>query len=169
MNPPERRDPLCISLNTRLAEFGRASLNLNVGCATTVLNLKCFGVLLVSAVGVWLFTTSHTPIQPSPSPVEAPIIPLRPAVQPASSTGAPLSLKLEHALKPNDIFKECNNCPELVVMPAGSFVMGSPDNEPDHVPSESPQHIGFCGRAAPPAALRATSTCVRSIGTAARP
>jgi formylglycine-generating enzyme required for sulfatase activity len=98
------------------------------------------GVVLVSAVGVWLFNTSHTPIQPSPPPVEAPVIPVRPAVQPASSTGVPLSPKLERALKPKDIFKECNDCPELVVVPAGSFIMGSPDSEEDHDPSESPQH-----------------------------
>jgi formylglycine-generating enzyme required for sulfatase activity len=28
-------------------------------------------------------------------------------------------------LKPKDTFKDCNDCPEMVVMPAGSFVMGS--------------------------------------------
>ncbi len=30
-----------------------------------------------------------------------------------------------------DIFKDCPDCPEMVVVPAGSFVMGSPDSEPD--------------------------------------
>ena len=31
------------------------------------------------------------------------------------------------ALKPNDSFKECENCPEMVVVPAGTFLMGSSD------------------------------------------
>lgn len=29
------------------------------------------------------------------------------------------------ALKPGDIFRDCNGCPEMVVIPAGNFVMGS--------------------------------------------
>jgi formylglycine-generating enzyme required for sulfatase activity len=32
----------------------------------------------------------------------------------------------ECALKPKDVFRECDNCPEMVVAPAGTFVMGSP-------------------------------------------
>ena len=35
------------------------------------------------------------------------------------------------SLKPGGTFKECRNCPEMVVVPAGSFVMGSPADEPD--------------------------------------
>jgi len=46
----------------------------------------------------------------------------------------------ECALKPKDVFKECDKCPEMVVIPAGSFVMGSPDSEAGHSPQESPQH-----------------------------
>jgi len=53
----------------------------------------------------------------------------------------------EHALKPRDIFKECSAeqekdyCPQMVVLPAGSFIMGSPATEPGHQPSEQPQHL----------------------------
>lgn len=32
-------------------------------------------------------------------------------------------------LKPRDSFRECAVCPELVVLPAGSFMMGSPEDE----------------------------------------
>src|SRR5476649_2491641 len=32
-----------------------------------------------------------------------------------------LSPEREHALKTNDSFKECDTCPEMVVVPAGSF------------------------------------------------
>jgi formylglycine-generating enzyme required for sulfatase activity len=47
----------------------------------------------------------------------------------------------ESALKPKDKFKECANCPEMMVVPAGSFTMGSPISEPDHSAEEGPQHM----------------------------
>ena len=34
------------------------------------------------------------------------------------------------------MLKECRNCPELVVVPAGTFMMGSPADEPERRPSE---------------------------------
>lgn len=36
-------------------------------------------------------------------------------------------------------FRDCKDCPEMVVIPAGSFLMGSPENEPGRYPEESPQ------------------------------
>ena len=38
-------------------------------------------------------------------------------------------------------FKDCAECPEMVVLPAGSFVMGSPPNEEGREDSEGPQHL----------------------------
>jgi len=38
-------------------------------------------------------------------------------------------------------FKECPNCPEMVGIPAGKFVMGSPAGEPGRFDSEGPQHV----------------------------
>jgi formylglycine-generating enzyme required for sulfatase activity len=37
-------------------------------------------------------------------------------------------------------FGDYNDGPEMVVIPAGSFVMGSPENEPDRDRNEGPQH-----------------------------
>ncbi len=37
-------------------------------------------------------------------------------------------------------FKDCPNCPEMVVAPAGSFSMGSPASEPERYDDEGPQH-----------------------------
>jgi formylglycine-generating enzyme required for sulfatase activity len=46
----------------------------------------------------------------------------------------------ERALKPGDMFKECDGCPEMIVVPAGEFVMGSPETEDGRDDDEGPQH-----------------------------
>jgi formylglycine-generating enzyme required for sulfatase activity len=43
-------------------------------------------------------------------------------------------------MPPGATFRDCDHCPEMVVVPAGSFVMGSPPSEPGRFPDESPQH-----------------------------
>jgi formylglycine-generating enzyme required for sulfatase activity len=53
----------------------------------------------------------------------------------------PLSPERERSLKPKDVFQECDNCPEMVVVPAGSFTMGSPKNETGRLDNEGPQRI----------------------------
>ena len=37
-------------------------------------------------------------------------------------------------------FKDCPECPEMVAIPAGHFMMGSPENEPERAKDEGPQH-----------------------------
>ena len=39
-----------------------------------------------------------------------------------------------------EVFRDCDVCPEMVVVPAGSFMMGSPDTEEGRGRSESPRH-----------------------------
>ncbi len=51
-----------------------------------------------------------------------------------------LSPTQERALKPGETFQECTNCPVMMVVPAGSFTMGSPVNEPGRYDDEGPQH-----------------------------
>jgi formylglycine-generating enzyme required for sulfatase activity len=47
----------------------------------------------------------------------------------------------EQALKPGDSFRECaKDCPKMVVVPAGSFAMGSPATEKGRNTNEGPQH-----------------------------
>jgi formylglycine-generating enzyme required for sulfatase activity len=51
-----------------------------------------------------------------------------------------LNADAERALKPGQSFKECaKDCPEMVVVPAGAFMMGSSDAAA--YPDESPRHV----------------------------
>jgi formylglycine-generating enzyme required for sulfatase activity len=88
--------------------------------------------------------TAQTPVSlTAPAPVN-----LLPGPSPSDACGAGLGSRAigvltaaeECALKPKDAFKECDDCPEMVVVPAGDFVMGSPDTETGHFPQEGPQH-----------------------------
>ena len=38
-------------------------------------------------------------------------------------------------------FRECPECPEMVAIPGGKFLMGSPAHEPGRFDSEGPQHV----------------------------
>jgi formylglycine-generating enzyme required for sulfatase activity len=63
---------------------------------------------------------------------------------PQSRNGAwsgPLSAAEECGLKLKDVFQECADCPEMVVVPAGSFTMGAPDREKGRSGDEGPQHV----------------------------
>ncbi len=54
-----------------------------------------------------------------------------------------LSLPEECGLKPKESFRECQNCPEMVMVPSGEFLMGSSKDEIDNGlagANEAPQH-----------------------------
>jgi formylglycine-generating enzyme required for sulfatase activity len=47
------------------------------------------------------------------------------------------------SLRDGSNFKDCANCPEMVVVPAGSFVMGSPESEPLRDKDEGQHKVTF--------------------------
>jgi formylglycine-generating enzyme required for sulfatase activity len=57
---------------------------------------------------------------------------------PCAGVEAPVGNE-KRCLKPKDSFKDCPECPEMVMVPAGSFMMGSPVSERDHDKDEGPQ------------------------------
>jgi formylglycine-generating enzyme required for sulfatase activity len=73
-----------------------------------------------------------TQIEPAPVPAPRQYFPEKPV--------QPLTPELEAQLRPKDSFKECLNCPEMVVVPRGSFMMGTPADEPDRFKGEDPIH-----------------------------
>ena len=52
----------------------------------------------------------------------------------------PLGWQEEQALRPLDMFKECEVCPEMIVVPAGGFMMGAPETEDGSEDNERPEH-----------------------------
>jgi formylglycine-generating enzyme required for sulfatase activity len=70
--------------------------------------------------------------------------------------------------KPGEIFRDCGDCPEMVVIPAGSFRMGSPDSEEGRDSNEGPVHTVTFDRPFAIARHEVTfdqwDTCVRNGG-----
>ena len=82
--------------------------------------------------GDFFFVASWAVVAPAPVPAPAPSPQPLPAPAPAP---APVAA----GPKPGDVIRDCGDCPEMVVIPAGSFMMGSPTNEPVREADEGPQ------------------------------
>ncbi len=98
---------------------------------------SALGIVLIGSVGAWVAVTRRTPVSPKvtstrPSAIVAPA--------PGTSIALPLSPEREGTLQSKDTFTECSNCPQMVVVPAGPFMMGSLDIEPGRFADESPPH-----------------------------
>lgn len=52
----------------------------------------------------------------------------------------PAARAAQDDLMPGKVFKDCADCPDMVVIPAGSFQMGSPPSERDRYSDEGPTH-----------------------------
>ena len=53
---------------------------------------------------------------------------------------APAPAPTRRALKPLDAFTDCGGCPEMVMIPGGTFMIGSPADEPGRFSDEGPRH-----------------------------
>jgi formylglycine-generating enzyme required for sulfatase activity len=74
--------------------------------------------------------------KPAISGAATPAIGIYPPPQPTALTSAQ-----ERSLKQKDTFQECPKCPEMVVVPAGKFLMGSAETEPGRASTEGPQRL----------------------------
>ena len=48
--------------------------------------------------------------------------------------------RLAESRRPGHVFRDCDVCPEMVVIPAGTFMMGSPASEAGRFDDEGPRH-----------------------------
>jgi formylglycine-generating enzyme required for sulfatase activity len=105
-----------------------------------------FGVIALVAVSAACgpaFAAKKHPRKPEPPVSRQEVVAKEPAAPPKQIQPwgmMPLSAEVEATLKPKDSFKECPQCPEMVVVPAGSFMMGTPANEIDRSKGEDPIH-----------------------------
>ena len=83
---------------------------------------------------------STSAARPSQSEVATQPAPPQPASQSAHPESSETTSTADRALKAKDIFKDCNQCPQMVVVPAGRFTMGSSANEPGRDIDEGPEH-----------------------------
>jgi formylglycine-generating enzyme required for sulfatase activity len=60
--------------------------------------------------------------------------------QTPQAPGRAVATTLQPALTPGEGFADCEECPEVVVVPAGTFTMGSPESEPGRNSWEGPPH-----------------------------
>jgi formylglycine-generating enzyme required for sulfatase activity len=120
-------------------------------------------VALIGALGGWYLRQGDAPPLPgqiAPStersaahlpPEKAPPDPTRerqpdPPAATAPEKAVPgtppatMPRKKEGELPPKTTFRDCDVCPEMVVVPAGAFMMGSPENEPGRLEFEGPVH-----------------------------
>jgi formylglycine-generating enzyme required for sulfatase activity len=75
---------------------------------------------------------------PTPVPIPAPVPAAKPAAAAVVPVGPPPALA---AGDPGgEVFKECDECPEMVVVPAGKAMLGSPSGEPGRRPDEMTPH-----------------------------
>jgi formylglycine-generating enzyme required for sulfatase activity len=101
------------------------------------------------------------PVEPAPQPVQRPA----PAQQQPARSGYPVPV--------GQSFRDCAECPEMVVIPAGRFTMGSPTAEPWRSPSEGPQREVVAPRPLAVGKFEVTfaewDACVAASGCSHRP
>ncbi len=94
------------------------------------------GVLIYFSPILWRFAQGFMQAEQAAPPVQAAVAPpTAPAAAPdelEASSGAP------PRRPPGSVFADCTGCPEMVVLPGGLFVMGSPATERGRAADEGP-------------------------------
>jgi formylglycine-generating enzyme required for sulfatase activity len=119
-----------------------------------------------------LALAQSVPTNPAEQPLQSPLA-TADGELPELRLARPLSRNEEIALRPMDQFKECERCPEMVVVPAGQFVMGAAEDETGSTRDERPQHtVSFAqpfGVGRFPVTLAEWDACVAARGCSYRP
>ena len=90
-----------------------------------------------------------------------------------ATTRPPAALGSLAAMTAGTVFSDCEGCPEMVVIPAGSFTMGSPVSEADRSSAEGPRHQVRISRPFAAGSFEVTfdewDACVRESGCSHNP
>jgi formylglycine-generating enzyme required for sulfatase activity len=73
-------------------------------------------------------TSRPRPVEPAPRPA-----------QPRPEAAPPANVPSRYPVPVGQSFRDCAECPEMMVIPSGSFMMGSPTSEEDRERDEGPQ------------------------------
>ncbi len=100
-------------------------------------------VVVAVVVASWLpWSDLAMPAGEVPAGYVAPREPPPPVQSPVVGSVLDLGVRDDSVMQPSGsaTFQDCPTCPELVVIPAGTFRMGSPASERDRSDGEGPQH-----------------------------
>jgi formylglycine-generating enzyme required for sulfatase activity len=127
--------PVVESPGERRSHRGRTALLVVLGC----------GVMVLAASGWLWWNKGRTPWPFAFAQVEASVSSSASSENVDGKTGAEVGPLVQEeadrkAKTPGTVFRDCPNCPEMVVIPPGTFMMGSPDGEPQRMRWEGPQH-----------------------------
>ena len=86
----------------------------------------------------------------------------------AMTASAAPRLATNVSTQPGAAFRECRDCPEMIVLPVGQFTMGSPETEKERFRNEGPQHAVTIPRSLAMAAYTVTVGEYRRFVTATR-
>jgi len=112
-------------------------INPRLKSALTGAFLGVLGLLIVQAAGLWAWQTYFN----DAGALTAASMKRLPSLT-AAQKDRLATHPLPRRLAPGTTFQQCADCPAMVVVPSGSFVMGSPDTEIERHPREieGPQH-----------------------------
>lgn len=98
-----------------------------------------FSRALLLSLSLLLLPTAYGFDVPKPAPkLEQPAKVSKPRTLGVVKTRAESVPSKSYSAVPH--FKDCADCPDMVVIPGGSFTMGSPKNEEHHSQNEEPSH-----------------------------
>jgi formylglycine-generating enzyme required for sulfatase activity len=136
----ERRNAAFLSRDSFRGDM--AQLIRDLGLKPTLpwrLPVTAAGVILAAGLGT-LFATGVLPPESAQKPVTDVLVPegLEPSTR-AEPVPAP------EGFEKGEVFSDCTGCPSMVVIPAGSFTMGSPSTEVGRFDDEGPQRTVTIG------------------------